>query len=293
MRSSWKFFLDKERIKHEIFSVNLIRILLALPEPQDYLSLIGSSKFKSLHDYVINSIREQYYTASTEDLTETSFNKHKSELFSKYEIEGDSKNKLDRLYLKLEKEYISYNNYYCSSEHAYHNAIREARNRIWIYQTWLPGHEKDGEEIGNKNISDVRLLLLSFKVDLDQNPPIYSPIYSRIRGRKLKTEEAQLFSARSVKALAEKCLDRNIDVSNVVRFNCGHHPGWIAIIDESVFCGFTPINLESHAKNFLFHQYLIDSEEGKFWKNQFELLWGTYSHSFEQEKQYNPKLSSD
>jgi hypothetical protein len=291
MSSNWRIFLDREIIKYKIFSTNSIRILLHLPEPQDYLSSIESG-LKSLHEYVIESIRQKYYTGLNEDLTETSFNKHKSELFNSFKIEGDTKNKLEKLYLILREEYTSHNNYK-SSAFAYDDAIRNANHRIWICQTWLPGTEKDGLEIIKRDVENIRLLLLSFKIDPEPNPPIYSPIYARISGRELKKEDAQLYSARSVKALVEKYLNQGVDIDNMIRFNYGHYPGWSAIIDDYVFCGFTPVDLESHGKDFLFHQYFIDSQEGEFWEEQFKLLWDVYSHPFEQEKKYNPKLNFD
>lgn len=287
MLSNWKIFLGEEIIKH-ILSINCIRILLHLPDPQDYLLLIDSG-LKSLNGHVLKSIRDQYHNGSEHELTDTSFNKHKSELFSSFDIKGGDKDKLDKLYQILREKYINYG--HISSAFAYEDAIRNATTKIWICQTWLPGTEKDSLEIIKRDVADTHLLLLSFKADPDSNPPIYSPIYARISGRKLKTEDAQLYSARSVKAIFEKYSKQGDDIGNFIRFSYGHYPGWIAIIDNFVFCGFTPVDLESHSEDFLFHKYSIDSPEGKFWEGQFKLLWDTYSHSFEQEKQYNPKLN--
>ncbi len=301
MLSIWIIFLNLEIIpKYKILSTNSIRILLNFPEPQDYLSLIESGKLNSLNKYVYDAICNKYYNRSKIEFTETMFNKNKSELFNsfkselfnRFEIEHDAKNKLEKLYLILRETYTTRKNDK-SSEFAFTDALRNSNSKIWICQTWLPGTERDVSKIIERDVPDIRLLLSSFKIDPESNPPIYSPIYARISGRELTKEDAQLYSARSVKALAKKYSKQGVDLSNVIRFNYGHFPGWIAIIDDYVFCGFTPIDRESHSKDFLFHQYYIDSQEGKFWEEQFELLWEKYSHSFEEEKKYNPKLSFD
>ncbi len=296
MNSNWEIFLD-EIAKDRILSIFCMRILLNLPDPEDYCSLINSNDFESLNKYVIDSVRKKCHKGSIYELTEERFSKHKSELFKSdlyksFEIKGDGNDKLDKLYQALKSEYINYGNR--SSAFAYENAIRKATSKIWICQTWLPGTERDAREIIKREVANTRLLLLSFKVDLDSTPPICSPIYARISGRKLNPADAQLYSARSVKPFFEeqdKYSKQGVDVSNIIRFSYGHYPGWIAIIDDFVFCGFTPVDLESHSEDFLFHKYSIDSSEGKFWEKQFELLWKEYSHPFEQEKQYNPKLN--
>jgi hypothetical protein len=295
MNSNWKIFLD-EVTKDKELSVNSMRILLNLPDPEDYSSLIYSG-LESLNKYLIESIREKYYREPTDELLDERFSKHKTELFKSelyksLEIKEGGNDKLDKLYQKLREEYTKYCNR--SSAFAYENAVRKATSRIWICQTWLPGTERDAGEITKREVANTRILLLSFKVDLDSTPPIYSPIYARISGRKLNPEGAQLYSARSVKPFFEeqvKYSKQGVDVSNIIRFSYGHYPGWIAIIDDFVFCGFTPVDLESHNKDFLFHKYSIGTSEGKFWEKQFELLWKEYSHPFEQEKQYNPKLN--
>ena len=77
-----------------------------------------------------------------------------------------------------------------------------------------------------------------------------------------------------------------------IRFNRDHHPGWIAIVDSYVFCGPTPIDTDSHTVEYLFRKYPIDSNEGNFWKKQFELLWSAkHSHNFDDEQKYNEVLN--
>lgn len=158
----------------------------------------------------------------------------------------------------------------------YHEAIKTARHRVWVYQTWLPGIERDGTEILYSKAPDKRLLLLSFAPS--------SPIYARIKGRGMKVLTAQNNAVSSVKPLVMARL------TDCVRFNHAHHPGWIAVIDSCVFWGPTPIDLDSQALEFLFHKHAVSSPEGAFWVNQFQVMWDKHSHSFDDEKRYNPEL---
>jgi hypothetical protein len=158
----------------------------------------------------------------------------------------------------------------------YHEAIKTARQRVWIYQTWLPGIERDGTEIFDAKASDKRLLFLSFKQD--------SPMSARIKGRGMKLITAQVNSASSVKPFVIK------GRTDCVRFNYGHHPAWIAVIDSFVFWGPTPVTKNSHEIEFLFRKHHIASPEGSFWVDQFMEMWDNYSHSFDEEKKYNPEL---
>jgi hypothetical protein len=164
-----------------------------------------------------------------------------------------------------------------SDKAEYYEAIKSARQRIWIYQTWLTGIETDGAEIVYSKAHDIRLLLLSFEKS--------SPIYSRLTGRRMKVPGAKHNSASSVKPFIES---RRTDC---VRFNYAHHPGWIAVIDSFVFWGPTPIDRDSHSVEFLFHKHPVASPEGSFWLNQFKLLWDEYSHNLEEERKYNEELS--
>lgn len=163
-----------------------------------------------------------------------------------------------------------------SDRNEYHEAIRKARKRIWVYQTWLPWTDGNASEIVQRNVQDTRILLLSFKES--------SPIYARITGRKISVTIAKCNSANSVNPFIEK------GKGACLRFNHGHHPAWIAIIDSWVFWGPTPIDLDSHITEFLFHKHPVSSLKGKFWKDQFELLWDKYSHTLDDEKKYNEQL---
>src|SRR5947209_570672 len=70
-----------------------------------------------------------------------------------------------------------------SGDNEYHQAIKEARHRIWICQTWLPGLERDATEILQSKASNIRIMLASFKQE--------SPIFARIAGRRLKLSTAK------------------------------------------------------------------------------------------------------
>lgn len=100
----------------------------------------------------------------------------------------------------------------------------------------------------------------------------------------MRVEAAQHNSVSSVKPLI---LSGQIDC---VRFNNGHHPAWIAVVDSFVFWGPTPVDLDSQAIEFLFHKHHVTSPEGVFWVNQFKVMWDSYSHSFDEEKKYNSVL---
>lgn len=158
----------------------------------------------------------------------------------------------------------------------YYEAIGKARKRIWIYQTWLPGIDGNASEIAKLKVRDLHILLLSFKEP--------SPIYARITGRNISITTAKCNSASSVIPFVKK------RKSACVKFNYGHHPAWIAVIDSFVFWGPTPIDVDSHTNESLFHKHPLSSAKGKFWKEQFELLWNEYSHTLDDEKKYNEQL---
>lgn len=77
----------------------------------------------------------------------------------------------------------------------YYEAIKSARQRIWIYQTWLTGIETDATEMVDSKARDIRLLLLSFEKS--------SPIYARLRGRRMQVLGAKHNSASSARPFIE------------------------------------------------------------------------------------------
>ena len=165
-----------------------------------------------------------------------------------------------------------------STDSEYHEAIKNAQERVWLHQTWLPGIERDAVEILQSHATDIRILLASFKEG--------SPIYSRIAGRDLSVEEAKHFVKSSVMPFTKK------KKQDCLRFSFGHHPGWIAIIDSQVFWGPTPVHMDNHANDFLFHKLLASSSKADIWKEQFDILWREYSHDFGTEMEYNELLRS-
>jgi len=157
-----------------------------------------------------------------------------------------------------------------SDDSEYHEAIKAARHKIWICQTWLPGLERDAAEILQSKASNIRILLASFKQE--------SPIFARIAGRRVKISTAKANVASSVKLFIED------GKKDCLKFNYGHHPGWIAVIDSFVFWGPTPVHRDNHAIDFLFHKHRANEPKGAFWTTQFELLWDHHSHEFDVEK---------
>ena len=159
------------------------------------------------------------------------------------------------------------------------DAIRSARTRVWIFQTYLPGTETDAERILGCKADSIRLLLASHRPG--------SPIHARLAGRGMTSDEGKAFARRSVAPFA-KAHDPRV----AIRFCFGHHPGWIALVDSFVFSGATPVDCDNWSKDFLFKRLRSGSEEGCFWEEQFELLWSAEnSHTYRDEQQGpNPTL---
>ena len=158
----------------------------------------------------------------------------------------------------------------------YHETIRSAVDRIWICQTWLPGMDLGAAEILQRDLRDLRILLASFKDG--------SPIFARIAGRKTTTSRAKASVESSVRLFVENGKRESL------RFSYGHHPGWIAVVDSWVFWGPTPVGRDNHSIDFLFHKHTATGPKGRFWIEEFELLWNHYSHDYDTEKGYNEEL---
>jgi hypothetical protein len=171
---------------------------------------------------------------------------------------------------------------YASTLQAYRNAIERATRRIWIYQTWLPA-DSDPKIIAKSAAQDVRIVLASFRCTeiFDKNS---SYIFARIAGREIPIPEAQGKVAGSVRPILDKL---NL---KAIRFNAGHHPGWIAVIDEEVYWGHTPITETSHQEDAYFNCAKIRDAKGEYWKDQFLDIWINRTHPFDEELKYNPSL---
>ncbi len=179
---------------------------------------------------------------------------------------------------------------YSSSYVEYHEAIRSAKHRIWILQTWLPGVESAAEEILDSDASNKRILLGSFKDGMGATGKISSPLYARIAGRGISVDEAQSHVWNSCKRFFER------GKTSYLRFNFGHHPGWIAVVDWRVFWGPTPVHLDNQSKPSFFHVDSASGEKGRILIEQFDHLWddigrhGPHVHDYQAERVYNPHL---
>lgn len=155
------------------------------------------------------------------------------------------------------------------------DAIMNAKSRVWISSTWIPGTEEVTKKILNTKAKDIHIILASFKEG--------SPIFARIKGRKFDIETAKGQVYVTAKPFVEKCK------TDCIRFNYGHHPGWIAVVDSAVYWGPTPVDEGNWENDFLFNKHFDATEEGIWWIAQYELLWKE-SHDYSEEKKYNTKL---
>lgn len=102
--------------------------------------------------------------------------------------------------------------------------------------------------------------------------------------RKLKASRGKANVESSVRVFVEN------GQKATLRFCYGHHPGWIAIVDSWVFWGPTPVGRDNHSIDFLFHKHPAAGTKGRFWIEQFELLWDHYSHDYDAEAAFNEEL---
>lgn len=66
---------------------------------------------------------------------------------------------------------------HASSFIEYHDALQNAHSRIWISQTYLPGLDREAEEVLHRSLGDIRILLASLKPG--------APIFPRLSGRSI------------------------------------------------------------------------------------------------------------
>lgn len=165
-----------------------------------------------------------------------------------------------------------------SSKAEYLEAVARAKQRIWILQTWLPGLASEAQPLAESGATDKRILLASFKPG--------SQIYSRVLGRH------DVNGVEDVKTFVRSCSDvfRNHGETHALRYNYGHHPGWIAVVDDQVFWGPTPVQEDNHTRTEYFHRAALHDFWGGFWIKQFELLWNNHSHDWAKEREYNDKF---
>lgn len=170
---------------------------------------------------------------------------------------------------------------YRCSKNEYEKALEDAKSSIWICQTWLPSPAVYTNLILKKKRRDLRILLASFKPN--------SHIYARILGR------PDIGNERDAMTMVKTCVAPFVEkgLGKCIKFNYGHHPGWITVIDKRVvYWGPTPVDIDNNTYDFFFHKDTIKGEWGDFWKCQFEILWDRYSHDLNKEEPFNPELAS-
>lgn len=168
----------------------------------------------------------------------------------------------------------------------YQIALKSAKKCICINQTWLLEGAVEAEIVAKSNANEIKILLASFKigpVDIPYNKLDYpSPIYARIASRGIDVSFAQSNVAAAAIPLYKKS-------KKYVRFCFGHHPGWIAILDNEVFWGPTPLLIDNQSMDVLYRDNK-KGERGKFWVDEFDRLWTKFSHDLNIEIKYNPYL---
>jgi hypothetical protein len=186
---------------------------------------------------------------------------------------------------------------YASTGAEIRKAISGAKGRIWILQTWLPGVGGDATLIlENQEAEDVRIVLASFADD--------SPIYARIKTR------YDLLVGRGSMDIIEAAMTNSAGSAlpfqargkkDCVRFTKYHHPGWIAIIDNEVYWGATPLDKDNWNVPQVCYHAIIKEPRAAFWVEQFKLMWKgkdpltekCLSHSFDEEKKFNHCLAQE
>ena len=153
-------------------------------------------------------------------------------------------------------------------------AMSNAKQRIWILETWFTVDDDDSRII-DTGVTDIKIILTSFKPE--------SQIFTRIYGRNISVEDAKASVNRSV----SKFIDT--EKTNLVQFCSKHYPSFVYVLDKDVFWGCFPIDSDAHFNDYLIQKDDISNKKGAFWANQFDLAWKE-SHSFAVECKYNEKL---
>lgn len=164
------------------------------------------------------------------------------------------------------------------------HALGNARARVWICQTWFPLGGGGADRFTRVQAPEKRILLASFKLD--------SFIFARIATRWVDVptvETAKQNVAASASAFKAQGL------ADCVRFYAVHHPGWIVVVDSTVFWGATPVDRDNWSDDLLFHKASLEDKAAQFWLKQFEFLWSAEhprtgsrcSHGYEEERSFN------
>lgn len=169
--------------------------------------------------------------------------------------------------------------------------IDKAQNRLWVLQTWFPQIDGDAGRILRAAAPDKRIILGSYRFEKD-NPGLSSAMYARIRTRALGPETAMSNSSSSFMPFYQA------GKSDVVRFNPVHYPGWVAVIDDDVFWGQTPLDSDNWNVPEVCYRARTNDRRAKYWIEQFLFLWhGTdpilkrpWCHDLKEELNYNNVL---
>lgn len=180
---------------------------------------------------------------------------------------------------------------YLSSGYDIRKAIAEARERVWVLQTWLPATDGDAKLILKAAASDKRLLLASFETG--------SPIYSRARARcDLATTPENCINAAKQNSASSARPFANVGREDVVRFTSAHHSGWVVVADNELFWGFTPLSEDNWTVPEVCHRAGLSNPRAQHWLRHFNVLWNDrnkqtdkpWSHGYAVEQQYNERL---
>ena len=181
-------------------------------------------------------------------------------------------------------------NPYSTTEQAYKDALKAARSRIWIHNTWLARTDTEAAEILDARAKDLRLLLASFRHDLNDQDGYCSFVFARLSGRGWSRHDGKSSVCTTVQPFLKRADIDRADLGKHLRFAFGHHPGWIAVLDSQVFWGPTPIDEDNQAKHIYFNVASTYDVLGDFWIRQFEKLWNDFSLDYEEEKEWNEQL---
>jgi hypothetical protein len=181
-------------------------------------------------------------------------------------------------------------NPYSSSEDEYRTALKNARHRIWIHNSWLARTDTEAAEILDAQAKDIRLLLASFRRDLNDPNGYNSFVFARLSGRGWSVADGMTSVCSTVQPFLRRADIDRAHLGEHLRFTFGHHPGWIAILDSRIFWGPTPIDEDNQARSIYFNVAPRHDVLGEFWTRQFERLWTDYSHDYEEERKYNAQL---
>lgn len=166
-------------------------------------------------------------------------------------------------------------------------AIPTARKRLWFAQNWLHNGELQAEAILSAAVppEQLRVVFASFRRDADLEKGWVSPIYARGRSRGFDASDMKSRIKESVMSFAKA------HKTSCLRFNYGHCPAWVVVVDNDVYWGPTPIHESNWNLDMLFHHDKSTNPLGAYWLDQFEKMWTTSSHMLDVEAKFNEKLS--